>query len=245
MLQSRCQRKVNGTVVVWVWRVTENLVLKSLRKFYSDGWDLREHPQRRARQAIASGNFNSEKIISEWAQHGDPKFEAKKFIKKAMQEVAEKLKNWSGAAVKRKLLKKTSKIGSNFLRSMIRNHEQWESILLRSWLTEQLWRTYVPHQALITSSSIGKPSREIGMPRNTCDNMSILGNVFDCQQARRDREELHNDSRNLTTPSGIDDDVEDSEKRRNWEQWERRAIAINTCYLAFQKERGEKVLTTK
>ena len=122
MLQSRCQRKVNGTVVVWVWRVTENLVLKSLIKFYSDGWDLREHPQRRARQAVASGNFNSEKIISEWAQHGDPKFEAKKFIKKAMQEVAEKLKNWSGAAVKRKLLK-NNEDWNNFLRSMIRNHE--------------------------------------------------------------------------------------------------------------------------
>ena len=129
---------------------------------------------------------------------------------------------------------------NNFLRSMIRNHEQWESILLRPWLTEQLWRTYVPHQALITSSSIGKPSREIGMPRNTRENMSILGNVFDCQQARRDPEELHNDSRNLTTPSGIDDDVEDSEKRRNWEQWERRAIAINTFTLLFSKSEEKK-----
>ena len=108
MLQSRCQRKVNGTVVVWVWRVTENLVLKSLRKFYSDGWDLREHPQRGARQAIASGNFSSEKIFSEWVQHGDPKFEAKKFIKKAVQEVAEILKNWNDAAVKRKLQKTTN-----------------------------------------------------------------------------------------------------------------------------------------
>ena len=88
---------------------------------------------------------------------------------------------------------------------MIRNHEQWESILLRPWLTEQLWRTYVPHQALITSSSIGKASREIGMPRNTRENTRISGNVFDCQQARRDLEELHNDSRNLTTPSGVAD----------------------------------------
>ena len=32
VLQSRCHRKVNGTVLVWVWRVTENPVLKSLRK---------------------------------------------------------------------------------------------------------------------------------------------------------------------------------------------------------------------
>ena len=44
VLQSRCQRKVNGTVLVWVWRVTE--------KSFSDGWVLREHLQRRTRQAI-------------------------------------------------------------------------------------------------------------------------------------------------------------------------------------------------
>ena len=33
--------------------------------------------------------------------------------------------------------------------------------------------------------------------------MSIPGNVFDCQLARRVPEELHNDSINLATPSGI------------------------------------------
>ena len=33
--------------------------------------------------------------------------------------------------------------------------------------------------------------------------MSIPGSVFDCQPARRVPEELHNDSRNLDTPSGI------------------------------------------
>ena len=33
--------------------------------------------------------------------------------------------------------------------------------------------------------------------------MSILGNVFDCQHARRDHEELHNDSRNLKTSLAI------------------------------------------
>ena len=114
-----------------------------------------------------------------------------------------------------------------------------ESILPRSWLTAQLWHTYVPHQALITSSS-RKPSREVGMPRNTRENMSIPGNVFDCQHARRDPEELHNYSRNLATPSGITDDVEDSEKRRNWENWERRTIAINTFTLLFSKSKEKK-----
>ena len=33
--------------------------------------------------------------------------------------------------------------------------------------------------------------------------MSFPGNVFDCQSARRLPEELHNDSINLATPSGI------------------------------------------
>ena len=37
--------------------------------------------------------------------------------------------------------------------------------------------TYVPHQAPLTSSS-RKPSREVGMLRNTRDNMSIPGTVF-------------------------------------------------------------------
>ena len=45
--------------------------------------------------------------------------------------------------------------------------------------------------------------------------MSIPGNVFDCQHAQRDPDELHNYSRNLATPSEIADDVKDSEKKRN------------------------------
>ena len=53
--------------------------------------------------------------------------------------------------------------------------------------------TYVPHQTLITASS-RKPSREVGMLRNTREIMSIPGNFFDRQHPRRDPEELHNDS---------------------------------------------------
>ena len=56
----------------------------------------------------------------------------------------------------------------------------------------------VPHQALITSSS-RKLSFEVGMLRNTREHMSISGNVFGCQRARRDPDELHNDPRNLAT----------------------------------------------
>ena len=40
-------------------------------------------------------------------------------------------------------------------------------------------------------------------------------NRFDGQHAQRDPDELHNYSRNLATPLGITDNVEDFEKRRN------------------------------
>ena len=60
--------------------------------------------------------------------------------------------------------------------------------------------TYVPHQALTTSSS-RKSSREIGMLRNAREDVSIPGNVCDCQHARRDYDELHNNSRNLALRS--------------------------------------------
>ena len=103
----------------------------------------------------------------------------------------------------------------NFLRSMIRNHEQWvySSTILTYWAVMTI---YIPHQALITSFS-RKPSREVGMPRNTLENISIPGNFFDRHHARRDPDEFFNCSRNLSTPLGIAEDVEDSEKRRNWE----------------------------
>ena len=84
-----------------------------------------------------------------------------------------------------------------------------------SGLTEQLWRTCVPHQALITSSS-RKPSRDIGMLRNTREDMSIPGNVFGCQHARRDPDELRDDSRNLATLLGILR-TEGIEKSESWE----------------------------
>ena len=61
---------------------------------------------------------------------------------------------------------------------------------------------HVPHQALITSSS-RKPCRESRMQRNTREDTSIPGNVLNCQPARRVPEELHNDSRHLVIPSGI------------------------------------------
>ena len=41
------------------------------------------------------------------------------------------------------------------------------------------------------------------MQRNAWEDTSAPGNAFDCQPARRVPEELHNDSRNLATPSEI------------------------------------------
>ena len=122
------------------------------------------------------------------------------FIKRAMQEVAEKLKNWKDAAIRKKY-KKNNEDWKNFLRSMIRNHEQWvySSTMLAYWAV----MTYlVPHQALITSSS-RKPSRDVGMLRNTPEDMSFPGNVFDRQHAQRNSDELHNDSKNLAISLAI------------------------------------------
>ena len=48
------------------------------------------------------------------------------------------------------------------------------------------------------------------LPRNTREDMSIPGKVFDCQHAQRARDESHNYSRNLATllailrPQGIE-----------------------------------------
>ena len=88
---------------------------------------------------------------------------------------------------------KTTKIGriSHAARSGITNSE---SILPRSWLTEQLWHTYVPHQALITSSS-RKPSREVGMIVNMLDE--ILMNYTMIQEIWQHHQESLMISRNL------------------------------------------------
>ena len=121
------------------------------------------------------------------------------FIKKAMQEVAEKLKNWKYAAI-RKEITENNEDWNNFYAawSGITNSE---SFVPPSWLTDQLWHTCVPHQALIASSS-RKLGRELGMPRNTRENMIFAGNASDRQHAQRDPEELHNYSRNFGNTIG-------------------------------------------
>ena len=57
---------------------------------------------------------------------------------------------------------------------------------------------HVSHQALIPSNS-KQPCRESRMQRNTREDMSIPGSVFDCQPARRVLAEFHYDLRNLAS----------------------------------------------
>ena len=108
-------------------------------------------------------------------------------------------------------IERTTKIGWTFLCSMIRNHEQWvySSTILTYWAV----MTYVPHQALSTSSS-RKPSREVGMPRNTRENMSIPGNVLIVNMLNEILMNFSIYSRIWATPLGIATDVEDSEKKK-------------------------------
>ena len=87
---------------------------------------------------------------------------------------------------------------------------------------------HVSQQALIPSSS-KKPCRESRMQRNTREDMSIPGSVFDCQPARQVPEELHDDVRNLAAASsGI-------QRREGIEK-----VGTNTFTLLFGKSEGKK-----
>ena len=177
VLQSRCQRKVDGTVLgVIFFRLSENSILM--------GWDLREHLQRRPRQSILGENSiqrkvylneykmkiqNSERRNSEYASFESQrelesqrrqKLKANQWADQAQRErvhLCSRLgmkdhlheesyarscrENWR---IEKRLSRgnywKTVKIGriSCAAWSGITNSE---SILLRSWLTEQLWRS--------------------------------------------------------------------------------------------------------
>ena len=115
---------------ILLWRATENTVLKTHRKFFSDGWDLREHLQRRAQQAVLGEIQIREdntwlsiwwrsRIWSEEIQNTNYSSHSARstreyicvadwrwrniFIKSAMQEVAEKLMNWGYAAMRKEI----------------------------------------------------------------------------------------------------------------------------------------------
>ena len=154
-------------------------------------------------------------------------------IKKAMQEVAEKFEELKKTLLSRKKLLKTTKIGIISYATYDQESRTVSVFFNDLDFTEQLWRTYDPYQALITSSS-RKRSREVGLPRNTRDNMRIPGNVFDRQHARREADELHNDSRNLAISLAIlrTERIEKNESEET--------IAINTFTLLLSKNKEKK-----
>ena len=65
-----------------------------------------------------------------------------------MQELAEKVKNWKDAAIKKEISKK--KRGFEEFRTQHDQESRTVSLFFSD--PEQLWHTYVPHQTLITSS---------------------------------------------------------------------------------------------
>ena len=96
---------------------------------------------------------------------------------------------------------------------------------------------HVSHQVLIPSSS-KKPSRESRMQRNTREDMSIPGNVSDCQPARRVPEELCTDSRSLEASSEI-------QRREGIEKSGSEEPLQPTPLPCFSGKAQEKVWTTE
>ena len=207
--------------------------LQTFRKFYSDGWDLREHLQRRARQFILGEKSiqrkvflneykmeiqNSERWNSEYESQRELESQRRQmlkanqwadqaqrereyicvadwgwrtiFMKKAMQEVAEKIEELKRSGCQEKITEKQWR-----LEGFPAQHDQESRTVSLFFYDPDLLSSY--DEALVTSSS-RKPSREVGMLRKH-ENMSIPGNVFDRQHAQRDSDELHNDPRNLAT----------------------------------------------
>ena len=72
------------------------------------------------------------------------------------------------------------------------------------------------------------------MLRSTREDLSIPGNVFDYQHVRRDPDELYKWFKKFGDIFGY------SERRRNWEKWERRTIAVNTFILFFGKSKTRR-----
>ena len=249
---SRCQRKINGTVFVWVWRVSENSILmdeisenifneeidKLEKAENSDqrGWNLTEFhmdiqnlKRRTSEYALTESQRELESQRQQLLEANQCKLNVGEyirvanwgwrtiFIKKAVQEVAPKLKECQKTlpCYQEEITEQTTKIGTFFTQY----DQESRTVCLFFYdldSSSSFGIAYVSHQALITSSS-RKPSREVGMPRNTRESMSFPGNVFDRQHARRNPDELYDDSRSLAKPSGIADYVEDSEKSCNWE----------------------------
>ena len=217
VMQSRCQRKVNGTVSVWFWSLSENSILMDeifenifneelnmvllviqFRENYM--WMSTTWRSKIQSEEIQNTHYSSHKESLNFKDNnywkpinGQIKLNVREymcvanwrwrtiFIKKAMQEVAEKLKNWEYATIQKEITTKTTtKIGriSYAAWSGITNSE---SSLLRSWLKkfgkhEQLWHTYV--------SPLGDASAKIPWP----NGISKLDREFPSWSLRKGEE---------------------------------------------------------
>ena len=108
-----------------------------------------------------------------------------------------------------------------------------ESILPRSWLTEQLWRpTFIK---LLLPRVCREPRREVGMPRNTREDMRYSWKRFWLSTCS---------TRSWWITQWFKefgDIIGHSENRRNWGKWERRTIAVNTFILFLGKSKTKSL----
>ena len=251
VLYSWCQGKVDGTELgVVLFRFSENSVLMDdiFEKIFNEELN----------KLLLEKNQNREDKT--WVQHGDPEFEAKKFrtridwvaarawISKATIIEGQSMSRSTSRKLCKKLLRnwriektlisgrkywKTRKIGiiSYAACSGITNSE---SILSRSWFTEQLWRTHVPHQALITSSSKKSTAAKLEC-REVHERIWVFLETFLIANM------LNEILMNYTMIQEI--------WRYHWRFWEQKELRIvgaqNHCnqylYLAFQWGQGETI----
>ena len=97
---------------------------------------------------------------------------------------------WSGITNSESIERKSTKITRTIGMYCRLNNLLWSWLTLRS-----------SSSSFYCEFKIAQPPR--WNATKTREKMSIPGNVFDCQHARRDLDELHNDSRNLAISSAI------------------------------------------
>ena len=208
---------------------TRSHSLQTRRDLCSEDRDLWEHLER----SYSWWKFSSQKILLDWVQHGDPKYyEAKKFRRRIIRVTAwawSSYAAWSGVTNSESIERSTTKITRTIGRYWRLKNLLWSSLTeqLRQYLRSSSSSYFFEFKkAEPRSWNAAKYTREyeyswkrFGL--STCSTRSwwiiqMIQNI-------------------LATPSTIADDVEDSEKRRNREWWERRTIAINTFTLRFSK----------
>ena len=145
--------------------------------------------------------------VENWSERID-------FIRKATQEVAKKLKNYEDACNKEE-----NKLTQHRLDEYSMQQERYPDTVSQlmtqkrelqdkvNFLSDERefhdpdsgsssGRSHVPYQHRITSSSRRNPSRDSGVPRNTGNDMSIRGKVFEDLPAQGHPKEFFKSSKN-------------------------------------------------